>query len=146
VGITLSLLTIFGIQINLTIFAALLTVVGYSLNDTIVIFDRIRENIGLQKKVDFPLIAKRSLNQTLNRTLLTSVTTLFVIGSLVVVGGGVIEGFATTMLFGVLTGTYSSLFVATPFVAYLHRKDKNSNLEVEAESTTQIKADPMGTV
>ncbi len=147
IGITLSLLALCGIQINLTIFAALLTVVGYSLNDTIVIFDRIRENIGVQKKYDFKTIATRSLNQTLNRTLLTSVTTLFVVGSLVIVGGGVIEDFAITMLFGVLTGTYSSLFVATPFVAFLHRKDKNSQTGTEIESEpTPIKADPMGTV
>jgi SecD/SecF fusion protein len=147
VGITLGLLAIFDIQINLTIFAALLTVVGYSLNDTIVIFDRIRENIGAQKNYDFKSIAIRSLNQTLNRTLLTSVTTFFVIVSLIIVGGGVIEGFATTMLFGLITGTYSSLFIAAPFVLFLHKRDKNSDLEKENESLPKgFKPDPAGTV
>lgn len=147
VGITLGLLAIFDIQINLTIFAALLTVVGYSLNDTIVIFDRIRENIGAQKNYDLKSIAIRSLNQTLNRTLLTSITTFFVIVSLITVGGGVIEGFATTMLFGLITGTYSSLFIAAPFVLFLHKRDKNSDLEKEGEALPKgFRPDPAGTV
>ena len=147
VGITLGLLAIFDIQINLTIFAALLTVVGYSLNDTIVIFDRIRENIGAQKNYDLKSIAIRSLNQTLNRTLLTSTTTFFVIVFLILVGGGVIEGFATTMLFGLLTGTYSSLFIAAPFVLFLHNRDKNSDLEKEGETLPKgFRPDPAGTV
>jgi SecD/SecF fusion protein len=147
VGITLSLLAIFGIQINLTIFAAILTVVGYSLNDTIVIFDRIRENIGTQKNYDFQSIAIKSLNQTLNRTILTSVTTTFVVASLIIVGGGVIQGFATTMLFGVITGTYSSLFVAAPFVLFLHKKDKYAQMDKDNDQTPEmIKPSPEGTV
>lgn len=136
VGITIGLLAIFDIQINLTIFAAILTVVGYSLNDTIVIFDRIRENIGSQKNYDLLNISIKSLNQTLNRTLLTSITTLFVILSLIFIGGGVIQGFAITMLIGLITGTYSSLFIATPFVIYLHNKNKDTEIEKESESNS----------
>lgn len=147
VAITLSLLVIFDIQINLTIFAAILTVVGYSLNDTIVIFDRIRENVGIQKSYDFQSVALKSLNQTLNRTILTSLTTAFVVISLIVVGGGVIEGFATTMLFGVITGTYSSLFVASPFVLFLHKRDKNSQISKEGDVVPEmIKPSASGTV
>ena len=147
VAITLSLLVIFDIQINLTIFAAILTVVGYSLNDTIVIFDRIRENVGMQKSYDFQSVAIKSLNQTLNRTILTSLTTAFVVISLIVVGGGVIEGFATTMLFGVITGTYSSLFVAAPFVLFLHKRDKNSQISKEGDVVPEaIKPSASGTV
>jgi SecD/SecF fusion protein len=147
VFVVLSLLMIFNIQINLTIFAALLTVVGYSLNDTIVIFDRIRENIGMQKKYDFKTIANISLNQTLSRTVITGLTTTFVIISLMFIGGGVIEGFATTMLFGVIVGTYSSLFVATPFVYFLYKKDKYAMAQKEGDKIPQqVKADPAGTV
>jgi len=148
VGITIGILAICGVQINLTIFAALLTVVGYSLNDTIVIFDRIRENIGIQKKPDLQSIAIKSLNQTLNRTILTSLTTFFVVGSLIIMGGGVIKGFALTMLIGLITGTYSSLFIATPFVLFLHKKDKHSQMEKDADyvPTESIKASPSGTV
>lgn len=126
VTFTISVLTISGIKINLTIFAALLTVVGYSLNDTIVIFDRIRENIGAQKSFDFKAIAIKSLNQTLKRTILTSLTTLFVIGALIIAGGGVIKGFAITMLIGLGIGTYSSLFIAVPYVKYLYNKQQNN--------------------
>lgn len=147
VGITLSLLAIFGIQINLTIFAAVLTVVGYSLNDTIVIFDRIRENIGTQRKYDFQNIAIKSLNQTLNRTVLTSITTTFVVMSLIIVGGGVIEGFATTMMFGIITGTYSSLFVAAPFVLFLHKRDKHAQALAEGDQVPEtVKSNPAGSV
>jgi SecD/SecF fusion protein len=127
ISITLSVLFILDQQINLTIFAAVLTVIGYSLNDTIVIFDRIRENIGQQKNYDFRTIAIKSLNQTLKRTVLTSITTLFVISALVISGGGVIKGFAITMLIGLISGTYSSLFIATPYVLHLYNKQKKLN-------------------
>jgi len=139
IGITISILIIFKFQINLTIFAAILTVIGYSLNDTIVIFDRIRENIGSQKNFDFKAIAIKSLNQTMKRTILTSITTLFVILSLVFAGGGIIKGFAITMLVGLISGTYSSLFIATPYVLYLYNKEKNlgnSNDEQKMEPVT----------
>jgi SecD/SecF fusion protein len=148
VGITIGVLAILGVQINLTIFAAILTVVGYSLNDTIVIFDRIRENVGIQKNPDLKTIAIRSLNQTLNRTLLTSITTFCVVGSLLFLGGGVIQGFALTMLIGLITGTYSSLFIATPFVIFLHNKDKHAQMEKDSDviPTESIKPNPHGTV
>lgn len=125
--ITICVLSILDFKINLTIFAGLLTVVGYSLNDTIVIFDRIRENIGSQKNYDFTSLALKSLNQTFTRTIRTSVTTLLVILTLLFLGGGVITGFAVTMFVGVLTGTYSSIFIATPFVKLLHSKDPTKN-------------------
>jgi len=148
VGITIGILAIMGVQINLTIFAALLTVVGYSLNDTIVIFDRIRENIGTQKKPDLKTLAIRSLNQTLNRTLLTSLTTLFVVLALLFLGGGVIQDFALTMLIGVITGTYSSLIIATPLVLYFHKRDKHAQMEKDSDYTPikKIKPHPSGTV
>ena len=141
VFVVIGLLMVCGIQINLTVFAAILTVVGYSLNDTIVIFDRIRENIGTQKNYDFQTVANLSLNQTLNRTLLTGGTTLFVIISLMLLGGGVIFGFATTMFFGVIVGTYSSLFIATPFVNYMIKRDKLALAQKEGEKVpAQTKA------
>ena len=122
VAISVSVLAIVGIEINLTVVAALLTVVGYSINDTIVIFDRLRENIGQQKNYDIVEMARRSMNQTLSRTLLTSLTTLFMVLSLLFVGGGVIKAFAFAMLIGVLTGTYSTLFIALPCLIYLHQR------------------------
>jgi len=108
-------LMISEIKINLPMVAAFLTIIGYSLNDTIVVFDRIRENIaGRGRRVVTPEIIDRSINQTLARTLLTSLTTLIVVVVLYVVGGGVIHGFAFALIVGVIVGTYSSIFIASP--------------------------------
>ena len=96
--------------------AALLAVIGYSLNDTIVVFDRIRENFRKMRKGTSIEIMNRSINQTLRRTILTSLTTLLVVITLLVIGGEVIKGFATALLVGILVGTYSSIFVASPVV------------------------------
>lgn len=134
VAITIAVLATTGIEISLTIFAALLTVVGYSLNDTIVIFDRIRENNYLHRG-RFEEIANESLNQTLSRTLLTSITTLLVILSLIFVGGGVIKGFAVTMLIGLITGTYSSIFIAVPFVNWLTKREKPEDAATTTDAT-----------
>lgn len=114
VFITVGLFAAMGKEFDLTIIAALLTVVGYSLNDTIIIFDRIREN--LQAKNPGPLmeLINRSVNQTLSRTVLTSGTTLFVVASLLFFGGGIIHDFALVMFIGVIVGTYSSIFIASP--------------------------------
>ncbi len=122
--ITLGALALFGYSINLTVFAAILTVVGYSINDTIVIFDRIRENIGKQKNYDLQAIAFKSVNQTLGRTTLTVLTTLFVVLALLILGGGVMNDFAFTMLVGITTGFYSTIFIAVPFAVYMHSREK----------------------
>ncbi len=122
VFITLGILTLLGKEIDLNVIAALLTLVGYSLNDTIVTFDRIRENLQIQD-YDNPMelidIINLSINQTLSRTLLTSGTTLAAVLSLFFLGGGVIHDFSLTMLLGIVIGTFSSVFIATPLLLAL---------------------------
>jgi len=103
-------------EITLPIVAALLTIVGYSLNDTIVVFDRIRENFRRYRGRNLPELINRSINETLSRTVLTSVTTLIVVVCLFILGGGVIHDFAFALLIGVIVGTYSSIFVASPIL------------------------------
>jgi preprotein translocase SecF subunit len=120
--ILLSVYAILRIPINSSFIAAVLTVVGYSINDTIVIFDRIRENVRKVKKKSFMEIANISLNQTINRSINTSLTTLLVIGSLFVLGTPAIKEFATPLLVGVLAGTYSSIFIAAPTWALIKEK------------------------
>ncbi len=119
--ITLGIFAILGRQINLPIVAALLTIVGYSINDTIVVFDRIREDLKIVRGKSFKEICNLSINQTLSRTLLTSLTTLMVVVLLLVFGGGAIFDFALALCIGVVVGTYSSIFVATPVVLLWHR-------------------------
>ena len=114
VAITLGMLALFQYEINLTVIAALLTIIGYSLNDTIVVFDRVRENRRTVRKTAFPDIVNLSINQTLSRTLLTSLTTFIAVLSLFLFGGSAIENFAFTLLVGVVVGTYSSIFIASP--------------------------------
>jgi SecD/SecF fusion protein len=109
-------------QINAPTIAAFLTIVGYSLNDTIVVFDRIREDLKIMKRLDFRTIINTSINQTLSRTLLTSLTTLLVILSLFVLGGQAINDFSFAMLVGVVVGTYSSIFIASPVLLLMERK------------------------
>jgi SecD/SecF fusion protein len=124
VFVTVGLYSLCGQQIDLPIVAALLTIVGYSVNDTIVVFDRIREDLRLDKSKSFKEICNLSINQTLSRTVLTSLTTLITIVLLLVFGGGAIFGFALALCIGVLVGTYSSIFVATPIVLLWHRDKK----------------------
>ena len=127
VAITLGVFSLFGKEIDLPIIAAFLAIIGYSLNDTIIVYDRIRENVGRYNKESFSFIVNRSINDTLSRTLLTSGTTLLVVLALFVLGGGVIHNFAFAMLVGVLIGTYSSIFVASPILIYWEqRKSKQS--------------------
>lgn len=114
--ITLGAFSVFGKEIDLPIIAAFLAIIGYSLNDTIIVYDRIRENMGKYHKESFSFIVNRSINETLSRTLLTSGTTLLVVLALFILGGGVIHNFAFAMLVGVLIGTYSSIFVASPLL------------------------------
>lgn len=118
VGITLGAFALFGKEIDLPIIAAFLAIIGYSLNDTIIVYDRIRENMGKLSKSEFPVIVNRSINETLSRTILTSGTTLMVVVALFTLGGGVIHNFAFALLVGVLVGTYSSVFVASPLLIF----------------------------
>jgi preprotein translocase subunit SecF len=116
--VALGTLSVFGYEITLNVIAALLTIVGYSVNDTIVIFDRARENLHQRRKQPFPELVNQSINQTLSRTLITSGTTFFAMMGLYVFGGEVLRGFAFTMVVGVVIGTYSTIFVATPLVVW----------------------------
>ncbi len=121
--ITLGLFSIFShwLEFSLASIAALLTIVGYSLNDTIVVFDRIRENFDYSRDKDLTRLVNVSINETLSRTLLTSLTTLFVVLSLFLFGGGLIKDFAAALIIGVIVGTYSSIGIASPTVLWMHR-------------------------
>ena len=126
VTITVGIFSIFDKEFTLPIIAALLTIIGYSLNDTIIVFDRIRENLRKYHKNPLEIILNRSINETLSRTLLTSVTTLFVVITLFILGGGIIHDFAFALIIGVAVGTYSSIFVASPILlAWQARQQKN---------------------
>ncbi len=122
--ITVGLYTLFGRQLSLPIIAALLTIVGYSVNDTIVVFDRIREDLKLKRSMSFKDICNLSINQTLSRTLLTSFTTLITVVMLLLFGGGAIFDFALALFIGIIVGTYSSIFIATPVVLLWYRDKK----------------------
>ena len=116
--ITIGIFSILSYEINLSIVAAILTIVGYSMNDTVVIFDRIRENLKKYTKSSISDISNTSTNETLSRTLITSVTTLLALFSIYFFGGEILKGFSFAMILGVLVGTYSSIFVATPILNY----------------------------
>jgi preprotein translocase subunit SecF len=118
--ITLGIFSLFGYEISLPIIAAFLTIVGYSLNDTIVIFDRIRENIKSSKRESYVGVVNRSMNESLSRTIVTSLTTFMVVLVLWLFGGEVIHNFALAMIIGVIVGTYSSIYIASPIVIHLH--------------------------
>jgi SecD/SecF fusion protein len=120
--VTVGVYCLLGRQLSLPTIAALLTIVGYSVNDTIVIFDRIREDLKLYRDRSFKDVANLSINQTLSRTVLTSFTTLLVVGSLLVFGGGAINDFALAMFIGMVAGVYSTIFIATPVVLLWHRE------------------------
>lgn len=118
---TLGVYSLCGRQVSLTIVAALLTIVGYSVNDTIVVFDRIREDLRADQKMEFKVLCNRAINRTLSRTILTSVTTLIAALALFVFGGGAINDFALAMVIGLVVGTYSSIFIATPIMLAWYR-------------------------
>jgi len=120
--ITLGVFSILGYEISLSVIAAFLTIVGYSLNDTIVIFDRIRENMKALKRESVVSIVNKSINESLSRTVVTSLTTLFVVLTLYFFGGEVIHYFSFALIIGVLVGTYSSIFVASLIVVYMQPK------------------------
>lgn len=132
VTITLGLFSVlsgiapFSVQIDQSIIAAFLTIVGYSLNDTVVVFDRVREYVNLFKTEPFDVIVNRSINATLSRTVVTSVTTFIVVSILFFFGGEVLRGFSFALIVGVVIGTYSSVFVASPTIVELNRRLEKS--------------------
>jgi preprotein translocase subunit SecF len=132
VTIAMGAVVLFNIEVNLDTLAALLTILGYSLNDTIIVFDRIREGIGGSKETALDRIIDESVTQTLSRTTLTSLTTFFVVLTLFLFGGEIIRGFSFTLLVGVVVGTYSSIFVASPILMWLGFSVKDFR-EKEAE-------------
>jgi preprotein translocase subunit SecF len=119
VTIAMGAISLFNVEVNLDILAAILTILGYSLNDTIIVFDRIREGIQTSKETALNLITNESVSRTLSRTTLTSLTTFFVVVTLFAFGGEIIHGFAFTMLVGIIVGTYSSIFIAASFLVQL---------------------------
>ena len=129
--ITLGIFSLLSFEINLSIIAAVLTIVGYSMNDTVVIYDRIRENLGKFHKLDISDIANLSINETLARTIITSVTTLLALFSIFILGGEILRGFSFAMILGVLIGTYSSIFVASPILKYFKVSYKTIEKEEE---------------
>jgi len=132
--ITLGFFSVFQLEFDLTVLAAILAVIGYSLNDTIVVYDRIRENFRLLRKGSAESVMNVSLNQTLSRTLMTSLTTLLVLLALAILGGEIIHNFAIALLIGVVIGTYSSIYVASPLVLVLGvSKEDLMEPEVEVE-------------
>ncbi len=132
--LTIGVFSLVQLEFNLAIIAAILTIVGYSLNDTVVVFDRVRENLRRFKKTPLLEVLNLSINETLSRTLMTSVTTLLALIALFVLGGDVIRGFTFAMIWGILVGTYSSVFVASPI---LHRLDVKRDWSKEAAAGTQ---------
>tara|TARA_B100002003_G_C14073081_1_gene516258 strand:+ start:255 stop:1172 length:918 start_codon:yes stop_codon:yes gene_type:complete len=123
--ITVGIFSILSYEVNLSIVAAVLTIVGYSMNDTVVIFDRIRENLRKYSKIPIADISNTSTNETLSRTLITSVTTLLALFSIYIFGGAILKGFSFAMIIGVIIGTYSSIFVATPILNYTKVNQKS---------------------
>jgi len=129
--ITLGIFSILSLEINLSIIAAVLTIVGYSMNDTVVIYDRIRENLNKYNRLNISEIADLSINDTLARTIITSITTLLALLSIFILGGDILRGFSFAMILGVVIGTYSSIFVASPMLKFF--KVTYKTLEKEEE-------------
>jgi preprotein translocase subunit SecF len=140
VSIALGAIVLFNIDVNLDILAAILTILGYSLNDTIIVFDRIREGIETSKESDLNSVVNESVSRTLSRTTLTSLTTFFVVLTLYLFGGEIINGFSFTLLVGIIVGTYSSIFVAASFLVQLKFSIKNyRNILAEKEKRQKEK-------
>ena len=129
--ITIGIFSLLSLEVNLSIVAAVLTIVGYSMNDTVVIYDRIRENLSKYSSSTIDDISNTSINETLSRTIITSVTTLLALGSIFVLGGEILKGFSLAMIIGVIIGTYSSIFVASPILKYLNVSYKSIAKDVE---------------
>ncbi len=130
--LTLGVFSLFGFEINLSIVAAVLTIVGYSMNDTVVIFDRVRENLKKYSDIKIFDLTNISINETLSRTIITSLTTLLALFSIYIFGGEILKGFSLAMILGVIFGTYSSIYIANPILIFLNvsqrtilKEDKN---------------------
>ena len=141
--LTIGMYVVSGLEFNLSSIAAILTIVGYSLNDTVVVYDRVRENLRRYKKMTLPELLDKSMNETLPRTVLTSVTTLLALFALYFFGGEVLQSFVAAMIFGVVVGTFSSIFVAAPVLILfklrpgsLSLKEKESDAEKAATAST----------
>ncbi len=119
ISIAMGAIVLFNVEVNLDILAALLTILGYSLNDTIIVFDRIREGLTTVKSPNLAAIIDESVTRTLSRTVLTSLTTFFVVLTLFLMGGEIIHGFSFTLLVGIIVGTYSSIFIASPLLMFM---------------------------
>ena len=143
VVITAGVFSLFWLQFDLSIVAALLTILGYSINDSVVVADRIRENLRKYKKMPLTELLDLSINETLSRTVLTGITTIAVLLSLFFLGGEVIRYFTFCMLFGVLIGTYSSIFVSAPLIDYLGiKRDWSGETAKPAAASSQAPAQP----
>ena len=129
--ITLGIFSLLSLEINLSIIAAVLTIVGYSMNDTVVIYDRIRENLFKFTKISISDVSNLSINETLARTIITSMTTLLALFSIYILGGEILRGFSFAMILGVLIGTYSSIFVASPILKFFRVSYKTLKKEEE---------------
>ncbi len=140
--LTIGIFSLTQIEFNLSSIAAVLTIVGYSLNDTVVVYDRVRENLRRYKKLPMPELLNMSINQMLARTLMTSITTLLALGALFIFGGEVIQSFTFAMIFGVVVGTYSSIFIAAPLLITLNLRPDRKSGDEEEEPTTDGDAAP----
>ena len=152
VTIAMGMLALFQVEVNLPILAAILTILGYSLNDTVIVFDRIREGVRNIKSPEMEDIVNESVTKTLSRTTLTSLTTFFVVLTLYLLGGEIISGFAFTLLVGVIVGTYSSIFVASPILMWLNfsvvefREKEAAKLKRQKERDKQRAMYEQGTI
>tara|TARA_B100000965_G_scaffold122799_1_gene101566 strand:- start:130 stop:594 length:465 start_codon:yes stop_codon:yes gene_type:complete len=127
--VTLGIFSLFSLEINLSIVAAILTIVGYSMNDTVVIFDRVRENLKKYSDIKIFELSNISINETLSRTIITSSTTLLALFSIFLFGGEILKGFSLAMILGVFFGTYSSIYIANPVLVILKVSSKTLSKE-----------------
>ncbi|MCD4668147.1 MAG: protein translocase subunit SecF, partial [Sulfurimonas sp.] len=141
--LALGAITLVGLDVNLAVLAALLTLLGYSLNDTIIVFDRIREGVTSSKNTDLTDIINESITRTLARTTLTSLTTFFVVFTLFMFGGEIIHAFAFTLLIGIVVGTYSSVFVASPILLWFGFDVKNYHVKLAAKTKREAEKQRM---
>jgi preprotein translocase subunit SecF len=146
VGITAGIFVLFGMEFDLRVLAALLAIIGYSLNDTIIIYDRIRENMELRTKFDLIDVLNQSINQTLARTVLTSGTTMIAVSALWLLGGEIIRPFSIAMAIGIVVGTYSSIFIAAPTLLFLETRfgGKDSAVAGASDRTSSARLDAPG--
>ncbi|MEE2971473.1 MAG: protein translocase subunit SecF, partial [Pseudomonadota bacterium] len=140
VVLTIGIFALLGLEFNLSIVAAILAIAGYSINDTVVVYDRVRENLRKYKRMDMNALLNMSINDTLSRTLLTSITTLLALLALFFFGGQVIKGFSFAMIWGVIVGTYSSIWIAVPLLVYMKLNPGGlivGNLDDEEQGTSK---------